>query len=730
MSKTERKNNMLQQISFIKPNVSYDKHNRSYSPQFRKTFTWEGEIKSARLAVCGLGIGYFYLNGKPVSEDLFTAPASDYTKTIWYHMYDVTNQIIQGENLLACQCGNGWYNEDIPTDWAHHEAKWRDIPKMILALEINGKQMVVSDESWKCNLDASILYNQLREGEHFDSRLYQEHWNQLGFDDSSWEFAKIDETPPVGVLRECLCEPIRECEILPPVQIIPAGKDRYVFDFGKNMSGYVKLKVNQPSGDVIQLEYAESLTQDMEVNYENMLRCFHEGNFQTCKFICNGKETEWKPQFSYFGFRYVIVSGLKQANKDTLTAYFVHQDIEMRSDFECSDPQLNQLFKIGQRATWSNLFYMPTDCPTREKLGWLNDAQGTAEQFLTNFKTEHMYEKWMQDLFDAMKEETGELPGIVPTPGWGYHWGNGLVSEGALFEIPYRVYLHTGNLTILKAAFPHFQKFLAGLKKRMNKNGDMDFGLDDWASPFREDKVNRIFINRVLHIKCLKIAIKTAKVLEKDCSEWEKERKSLEEILKEQYLDENGTCIINKQTAVAMLIYHELYDDLEPLKEQLKFLVESRLFHHNCGMVGIRHLYMALNKCGLEDYAYRIITAKGFPSYSYWLEDGATTLYERWNKEESKNHHMYSDFMSWMMKTIVGIRQTSDSVGFQKTEIKPFFFKELSYARGYSDTVSGTVKVEWQRINHQIHLKIWIPETMSATFEGNLLQTGLNEFIC
>ena len=715
--------------SFIKPDVTFEKKCRSYAPMFRKTFDFTGEISSAKLTVCGLGIGYFYINGEKVSEDLFTAPASDYTKTVWYNTYDVTDRIRQGKNLLAAQCGNGWYNEDIPTDWAHNEALWRDMPKMLLSLEINGEQVVVSDESWKYSLDSATIYNQLREGEHFDSRVFDEKWNTLEFDDSGWDFAKKDDTPPSGVLRECLCEPIRECEILSPVRIIPAGMDRYVFDFGKNMSGYAELKVNQPSGEKITLEYAESLTEDLKVNYENMLRCFHEGKLQVCEFICNGKETRWKPQFSYFGFRYVIVTGLKCAKKDTLTAYFVHQDIKRRSYFECSNETLNKLFEIGVRATQSNMFYMPTDCPTREKLGWLNDAQGTAEQFLTDFEAENMYIKWMQDIFDAMKPENGELPGIVPTPGWGYQWGNGPVSEGALFEIPYRVYLHTGNTDILKASFPHFRKFLTGLKTRMNENGDMDFGLDDWTSPIEDDKVNCIFINRILHIKFLKIAIETAKILEENFNEWEKELTFQKEIVQKRYIDKNGTCTVNKQTAVAMLIYHDLYEDLAPLKEQLKTLVESRLFHHNCGMVGIRHLYEALNKCELEEYAYRIITAKGFPSYTWWLEDGATTLYERWNKEESKNHHMYSDFMSWMMKTIVGIRQASDSVAFNNVEIKPFFFDDLDYTRGSSDTVSGKISVEWQRLNEKIYIKIQIPETVEAYFEGKRLNTGINEFV-
>ena len=717
----------FENISFIKPQGDFDASRLDYAPMFRKYFEIKEAIENAILTVCGLGYGYYYLNGEPVTEDLFTAPVSNYEKTLWYNRYDITGKLKKGKNIFAVICGNGWYNEGIKTAWDYDLATWRDIPKFILSLEVNGKTVLVSDESWKCTLSSPYTYNQLRIGEHFDSRLYDENWTSLDYDDSSWENAAKDLTPPKGNFRECLCEPIRVCEEYKPKLIKKIGDKKYLFDFGLNMSGFARLKVNQSAGDKITLEYAECINDDNTIDYKDMdnERFYADRIFQTDEFICCGKEISWMPKFTYHGFRYVVVTGLNEADNDTLTALFVHQDVKQRTEFECSDENLNKLFNMGIRATYSNLFYMPTDCPTREKLGWMNDAQGTVEQILMDFEAEDVYKKWWQDICDAMRED-GMLPGIVPTAGWGYEWGNGPVSEGALFEIPYRIYLHTGDDSLLKKGLPYFRKYNKYLQSRKNDNGDITYGLDDWAPPYEDDKVGPEFINKIFTIKFLKITLLAEQICGKDTTRTQAMlSKEISEAI-ERYINKDGTCTIHKQTAVAMLIYNDIYENLEPLANQLKSLVEEKNFHHDCGMVGIRRLYIALNKCGLQEYAYKIITAKGYPSYTSWIKGGATTLCERWNMTESQNHHMYSDFMSWMIKTITGICPDIKYAGFKRVDINPYFFPQLSYAKAHCDTVRGRIGVEWKRDEDDIELRIEIPDGMEAYYRGKKLENGEN----
>lgn len=715
-------------VNFIKTPRKYDPNANGAAPLFRRRFTVSEPIRSAVLHVCGLGYGYYYLNGAPVTEDLFTAPCSDYRKTLWYNSYDVSQTLTEGSNVLAVQCGNGWYNEPFATSWDHNIAPWRDNPKFILVLEINGKAAVSSDASWKCSDESAVIYNQLRSGEYFDARLYDPAWTTLDFDDSQWAYALSDTTPPTGQFRKTPCEPIRADRIYPAVQMWDKGNGRYIFDLGQNISGFVRLTVDkrQQPGDVLDIRYAEKLDDNGEMNYFNMGHHYRTSDFAHDRFICGEDAFVWSPRFAYHGFRYIEVTGLNAPDLATVSGVFVHQDVKARSAFACSDAFLTDLFRAGQMATWSNLFWMPTDCPTREKLGWCNDAQASCEQMLTDFETERLFEKWLQDLFDAQLPD-GAMPGICPSSGWGYSWGNGPVSDGVLFEVPYRLYLHTGKTAYLVDALPYFDRYLAYLAARTDENGDISFGLDDWAPPDWNDMVRNTFVNAVYCVKFLRIARDAAHYAHRDTAPYTEALERQIARVKEKYLRKDGTCVIEKQTAAAMLLYHDIYDDQDPLASQLARLVEEKNFHHDCGMVGLRHLYMALNKCGLHDYAYKIITAEGFPSYRDWYSDGMTCLYETWGMSDSHNHHMYSDFMSWMMKTIIGIRINAHA--YEVIDLEPHFFEGLTFARGHIDTPQGRISVDWKRETDGIHLHIVLPETVDALYEGSVLHGGTHDFV-
>lgn len=669
--------------------------------------------------MAALGYGYFYINGKKVTEDLFLAPVSNYTKTVWYTSHDVSHLLQEGENVLAAELGNGWYNEYVKSAWDYDTAPWRDNPKLILALEADDKIILQSDEQFKVSLDSPVTYNQLRLGEHFDSRLYQEGWNDLGFDDSAWQPAILDDAPPKGVFRPCLCQPIRECEEFAPISIKQTGPFRYTYDFGQNMSGYLQIKVDQPAGDKLILHYTENCDEDGNVfiykkEFDGMYPG-HQHRVQKDEFICCGREFEWKPKFTYHGFRYVEIEGLRSPCE--AKALFVHQDMKRRSSFTCSNQDINRLFQCGVYATWSNFFYMPTDCPTREKLGWCNDAQSSCEQFLTNFEAAPVLEKWLQDIHDAMRED-GALPGIIPTSGWGFAWGNGPVSEGILYEVPLRIWLHTGNADPLIRSIPYFERHLRWLDSK-EEDGELRYGLDDWAALFGP-KVNAPFINAALQIKFQRIYRLALDLAGNDQKAAIEKCAFLEDRFKKKYLDAAGRCLIHKQTSVAMMLDLGLYEEVAPLKNQLQEVVEENGFHHDCGMVGLPFLYRALNLCDLQEYAYKVLTVRGKPGYITWLQDGATTLYEYWDNKHSKNHHMYSDFMSWLIKTPLGLTDT-----FEKITVDPFFIKELDFVEGHLDHVA----LRWERKEGEIALSITIGEGIPAIYQGKTLTKGTHKFI-
>lgn len=699
------------------------------SLMLRKKFDVKALPQKAEISVCALGIGYGYINGEKISEDLFAAPYGDYRKTLWCVKYDVTNLIKKGENVIAFILGNGFYNEDMKNAWGSENAEWRDAPKLIAELLFNGEPYVWTDESWKFTEDTPYISNRLRCGGTYDARKYDKNWNKSGYNDLSWGFAGKDKTPPKGKFRLCECEGIREFEEYSPVQVRKTGENKFLFDFGRNISGYLKLKIKQKSGDRITVKYGEEINPEGSLKDNDMQRVFGCA-FQTETFICSGKEEKWHNLFSYYGFRYAEAEGLDLSEKPEIKAVYVHQNVERRTEFFCSDEFLNRLFECGINATYSNLFYMPTDCPTREKYGWMNDAQSSAEQILTNFKAEKLLGKWNRDILDAMNE-AGELPGIVPSHGWGFEWGNGPVSDGSLFEQAYRIYLHSGEDKYLKENLPYFRKYLKMLKSKENADGFVEFGLCDWANPhdpYGDIKATPTeLINAIYRVKFCRIAALAARLCGEDEKEFIKEEKRQKKLIKERYITEDKKCRTDEQTAIAMLIYHDIYESAE-LKEQLKKAVEKKNFHHSCGMVGLRHLYMALNKCGLYEYAYKIITADGFPSYRSWIDAGATSLWEMWDCTQSKNHQMYSDVLSYMIKTIGGISSDDNAESYEKLEVKPYFFKKLSWAKASYDAPFGRVSCEWKKEGGSAEVIITAPGEDCVKYNGEYLKKGKNIF--
>lgn len=720
---------------FIKPdvplNVCYS--GRNYAPMFRKCFSLK-QFEKAELSICGLGIAYCWINGHPISHDLFTAPLSNYNKTVWYCTYNVSGLLNVGENVIAVWCGNGWYNEDFKSSWSFNNASWRDVPKVSAELTLDGRSVLITDSTWKVLPETAIRFNDLRSGETFDDRLYDPEWNSIDFDDSAWQMAIEDMNSPKGVMRACSCEPIREFESYSPLTVLKTGDNKWLYDFGQNISGYIRLTAAGYPGQTIKIRYAEQIKSDNTLELNDMKKHYPESEFQTDRLIFSGRKIEWSPRFAYHGFRYVEIDGIDAQNIISIESVFVHQAVNTRSYFSCSDDLLNKMFNAGIISTWSNMFYQMTDCPTREKLGWTNDAQSSADQILTDFKAEKVLEKWHQDILDAMRDD-GALPGIIPTAGWGYEWGNGPVSDGVLFEIPYQIYKHTGQEKLLVESILFFERYIKYLDSKRDDDGFIRFGLPDWAKPgfdqeAANDHVPVEFINALLLSRFYRITALSLDLRGECSNEYRAAEKREIKRVQNRYINSDGQCSIKHMTAVCMLIYYGAYAELGPIKNQLRDMLIERNYCHDCGMVGMRRLLYALNICTMQEEAYKILTADNPHGYRNWFENGATTLWETWNcerHEESKNHHMYSSFMTWLIDTVVGIKQTDSSVGFEEVCVEPFYLSNLTYAEGSRDTVKGTISVRWERNGKDILLKVSVPDKIKVYYHGSLLPTGMNE---
>jgi len=693
------------------------------APFFRKEFMLE-RVENARIYVCSPGFAKYYINGRDITDDLFISAISDYTKILWYNEYDVTSLLREGTNTVCVIAGNGFFNEPFRTAWDFDKALWRDSPQFILHLTVGKTTALVSDNSWKCSRDAShIVYNNIRSGEYWDMRKKDDSWMSAGFDDSAWQNA-VEKENITAKFMPTLCQPVREAECIKPKSIIKTERG-YLADFGVNMSGYAKVCLKEERGKEITFYYTEEVDKNGAPSYNNLnsKNFYPESPFHINKLTASGDTDVFKPHLCYHGFRYILIEGALE--KPDIVAYFTHQDIARKSEFDCGNEILNFIYEAGIRSTYSNMFWCLTDCPTREKQGWMNDAQASTEQVLINFDSLPLFEKWYEDMLAGMFPD-GSLHGTVPAPDW--PWGHkcGPVCDLMLFELPYRVYLYTGKKDMLVRGIPYFERYIAFLEKKLDEG--YQFILDDWTSNVRHAVPHRLIADIYL-LKAYDIAGAAHDIAKTGCDRFKVKSADFRKTLASRYIDGDGYCIVSQQTAVAMLIGMKVKDDLSTLAKQLVEIIESDNYMLKSGMVGIQFIYYALSDIGRGDIAYRLLT-ESRPGYRSWYESGTTTLWEKWDGEDkdSHNHHMYSGVIAWFYRCLLGITPCIDGAGFKKIKLCPEFIKELGFVRGSMQTVRGKIEASIYYKDGGFEYTVDLPGGIEATFNGQKLSVGKNKF--
>ncbi len=691
------------------------------APIFIKKFNLKKTGK-AEIAFCPLGYGYCYINGQSISEDLLIAPVSEYDKLVWYNVYDVTHLLKEGENVVAVILGNGFFNENFPSSWETDKMPWRDSPKFALSLEVGGETVMVSDEEFLCKENSFVTYNQLRSGETFDARLYSEKWKTEIVE--GLKKAVVDEKMTAVHRKECKCQPIREFEEYDFISAKEVGEG-WLLDFGVNISGYVRLNVNEKSGTEIKISHAEQANEDGSLKLNRLNIFYPTVDFQIDRYICGEKNLPWSPKFTYHGFRFVLVQGLTSApKKGEFKAVFVHQAAEKKADFSCSNELINKIYNAGIRSTYSNLHYALTDCPTREKLGWTNDAASSFEQIYINLDIKAFMEKWATDMLYNFDEQ-GTLSAVVPAFYDARFYGP--ICDSAVFQLPKIHFLYEKDKTMLVRFLPYLEKYYEYFK---SDKPDKEKWLDDWDghdNRLGDKRLLFLFYTvkfcRVLQMATLAAGKGPNKAYESDI------KNALSEIGK-HYICDEGKCTIDSQTAISMLLSLKHFD-AAPLAEQLKSRVQKDNFHLTSGMLGLQFIYDALLENGGADYAFKLITAEGHPSFDEWFKQDATTLWETWEDghTDSKNHHMLSGVIASFFKGFLGIRPNETEGGFENIELKPCFVSDLDFCEGYTDTYLGRISARWERISSGIKYVVSIPEGVKATFKGNLLKTGENAFL-
>ena len=554
----------------------------------------------------------------------------------------------------------------------------------------------------------------------YDSRLEQDGWAQPGFNDENWKEIFIVSSPG-GKLKSQTIEPIRGFKELKPIKITKKSSGCYVVDFGQNMAGWARIQAKGNNGDTISLKYGEDMAGG-SVDQSN-ISVYTQGIFQTDKFILKGKQNEqFETKFTYHGFQYIEVTGYPgNLTEDNITAIAASTDFKERGTFECSDPLIN---KIQQNTLWSfrsNFFGFPTDCPQREKNGWTGDAQLAVETGLWNFHSNAAYSKYLQDFADEQQQD-GNLPGIIPTSQWGYHWGNGPAWIGAYAIIAWQMFLYDADKEILSEHYNGIKKLVSYFTGKA-ENNILSIGLGDWA-PY-DTKTPVPLTSTAYYYHFTDILSQAASLLgfTEDYQYYTQLSSDIKSAFNEKfYHQKSGEYANGSQTAQSCALYMGLVDEKNKKKvvNQLVESIKKTDYHVDARILGAKFLLHALADNGFEDVAYKIISNKTYPGWGWWIEEGATTLWEHWDGRLSKphgslNHIMFGDVSNWFFRNIAGLQPDNEKTGFKHFFVRPKLVNQLNWCNATYESVYGEIEVKWKKDAGKFIMELVVPCNTEAT---------------
>jgi len=653
----------------------------------------------------------------------------------------VTRELRQGENVIGVLLGNGWYNHQSTAVWYFDKAPWRARPKFCMDLRITyedgTEETICTGQDWKTTL-SPVIFNSIYTAEHYDARLEQPGWDSPGFDDSKWTRPLNTGTPSANITAQAL-HPVRNVEKIPAVSMTRFSNRNYLFDFGRNISGVTAIKVRGEAGTTLRLIHAERLGSDGHADLSNIDVHYRPTDdsdpFQTDIVILSGiREDEFMPRFNYKGFQYVEVVSDKpvEITSESLEAYFMHSDVPPVGKISSSNNTLNKTWMASNASYLSNLFGYPTDCPQREKNGWTGDAHINIETALYNFDAITVYEKWLADHRDEQLSN-GVLPAIIPTSGWGYHWANGPDWTSTIAIIPWNIYLFYGDSRLLEDCYDNIKRYVDQIDSR-SPDGITDWGLGDWV-PVKSVTPKELTSTAWYYADAV-ILSKAARLFgnDEDAEKYTLLSEKIRDAFNNKFFD-SSTGIYGKglQTELSVPLYWGLVpDDLVPaIAENLAKRVTADNEHIDVGLLGTKTLLNALSSNGYADLAYKVASQEDFPSWGWWIVNGATTFYENWpldaKSDISMNHIMFGEINAWYYKALGGIFPDEAAPGFKNVILKPNFVEGLdSFSAGH-DGPYGKIVSEWQRSEGSITYHVSIPANSNATLyirSGNVTTDG------
>jgi len=683
-------------------------------------------IKQARLYVTARGVFEISLNGEKVGNEHFANGFTSYSNRLDSLTYDVTDQLESGRNSLEALLGYGWYAGRF--GWRGQRQNYGEYPELLVQLEVvyrdGTTESIVSDETWQATIDGPIVSSSIYDGEHVDARLTWSGWEPV-LADADLGSARIVPKP---------FAPVRETEVLSVQEITEPQPGRFVFDLGQNMVGWERLNIPVEKDQTVTVRFAEMLNSDGTIHTDNYRAAKSTDSYTAAK---DGK-IQWEPKFTFHGFRFVELSGVPSGvtpQKDWVTGVVLHTDMTRIGVFESSHAKLNQLqsnITWGQRG---NFLDIPTDCPQRdERAGWTGDAQAFAPTALFNYDCRAFWKSWLDSMRDDQMEN-GNIPHVIPdivnqggSPGW----------VDAATIIPWELYVRSGDPEVLANNYEMMQG-LVGWYRSQTVDGLMPKikGFGDWLQPYSENTRGDTpspLLGLAFYAHSCQLLADTARVLgkEEDASKYSEEADSIKRSFANHYFDADGKIqnAPETQTAYLLAIAFDLIPDSmkEQATENLVRLIEEADGHLRTGFLGTPYIVSVLDEMGRKDLAFSILFKETYPSWFYSINQGATTMWERWNsyskedgfsgdKMNSLNHYAYGAIGQWMYERVAGLAPDPAHPGYKHFFVRPLIPEQLRSARAELQTAYGKAASGWKKEDGKLVMEVVVPPNTTATIE-------------
>jgi alpha-L-rhamnosidase len=712
----------------------------------RRSFTLTAKPRRAIAYVSALGMYEFRVNGQRPGTHELAPEWTDYRTRVQYQAYDVTELVHSGDNVAAAILGDGWYAGGVGLTQAMGRPPrniYGDHPRLLVQLEIDlvdGTHVrVVSDQTWRTTREGPVRAADILNGESYDARREMPGWDQPKFADGGWRAADVARDVAIPLVAQPN-EPIAATQEVRPVAVTEPKPGVFVFDLGQNMVGWCRLKVRGPAGATVVLRHAEMLDADGTIYTEN-LRAAAQTDRYTLR---GGAEETFEPRFTYHGFRYVEVTGSpSRPVLADLAGVVVHSAALPAGVFESSSPLLNQLWKNIVWTQRSNMHGIPTDCPQRdERLGWMGDILVFAQTAAFNFDMAAFFKKWTVDVRDAQADD-GRFPDFAPhpyepakrfsgAPGWG----------DAGVVVPWRAYENYGDVRIIEGQYEAAKRWVDFIRHEnpdllwKNKRGN-DYG--DWLNgntlvhegwPKTGGEVPKEIFATAMFAHSTDLVARMARLLGRadDAARYGGLFDDVKAAFNRAYLKPEGEIEGDTQAGYALALYFDLLP--EPLRaravERMIAGLDRYDGHMSTGFHSTYRMMLELTRAGRTDLAYKLALERTFPSWGYSIENGATTIWERWDGYvkgrgfqdkgmNSFNHYAIGAVGEWIYRVVLGINPDPAHPGYEHVILRPVPGGGLTWAKGSYHSIRGTIEVAWRLESGRTTLDVAVPPNVTAT---------------